>query len=263
MDNKYSFNISNMEKNLINIINKSINYINMETDKRVSFKFDGTVVTKADKLVDSIIKKYLKIYYPEIPIISEEAKYNNNDFTKDIYWLIDPIDGSSNYIKGKDEFTVNIALIQYGIPIVGIIGHPPSKSIWIGYKNIAYKIKDGIKSKLQTKTNLKTPRITASNTIDKKTKIFLKKINNFVLQKHSSSIKFCRISEGLADFYPRLESINKWDIAAGDAILRASGGVLLNKKLETFKYNYASNLTGSFYAVSSKVKWHDLLLSII
>ena len=66
----------------------------------------------------------------------------------------------------------------------------------------------------------------------------------------------------MADFYPRLESINKWDIAAGDAILRASGGMLLDSKFEPFQYNFVGNLTGSFYAVSSKVEWSKILLSI-
>lgn len=262
METVNSFYNLDVEKNLINIIYESINYINAETDKSSSFKHDGTVITKADKLVDNIIKKHLKMFYPQIPIISEEGEYIDKDFTKDIYWLIDPIDGTSSYINGKDEFTVNIALIINGSPIIGIIGHPPSNSIWFGNKNLAFKIKDGIKKNLETNKILKTPRITISNRLDKKTENFLKKIKNFELQKCSSSIKFCKISEGLADFYPRLESINKWDIAAGDAILRASGGMLLDSKFEPFQYNCVGNLTGSFYAVSSKVEWSKILLSI-
>ena len=102
-----------------------------------------------------------------------------------------------------------------------------------------------------------------SYNLDTETKLFINKINSFELHRFSSSIKFCKIAEGLADFYPRLESINKWDIAAGDAILRAAGGQLLNIELKNYKYNFPSNLTGTFYAVSSKEKWYSLLSKII
>ncbi len=251
------------EKYLIKLINKAIYCINNEKDKTGSYKHDGTIITKADKLVDNIIKTHLADFMPNIPIISEEGLYEDSDFTKNIYWLIDPIDGTASYSKGGDEFTVNIALIQDGFPILGVIGHPPTNSIWFGYKTFAYKIQVGKKKILQTNKNFKTPKILISNNLDRHTKIFLKKIKSFELIKYSSSIKFCKIAEGEADFYPRLESINKWDIAAGDAILRAAGGLLLDNELQKYKYNLPGNLTGNFYAISSINQWRKKLEKII
>ena len=263
MTNKYFTFNAYVEKNLIKLMNEAINCINNEKDKTGSYKYDGTIITKADKLVDNIIKNYLEDFMPNIPIISEEGLYKDNDFIENIYWLIDPIDGTSSYSKGGDEFTVNIALIQDGFPILGLIAHPPTNSIWFGYKNFAYKIQNGKKKILQTNKNFKTPKILISNNLDKHTKIFLKKIKTFELIKYSSSIKFCKIAEGEADFYPRLESINKWDIAAGDAILRAAGGLLLDNELQKYKYNLPGNLTGSFYAISSTNQWYKELVKII
>ena len=150
-----------------------------------------------------------------------------------------------------------------GLPILEVIGHPPTNSIWYGNKTYAYKIKNGVKKTLRTNDKFSVPKILISKNIDQNTKNLINKIKNFELIKYSSSIKFCKIAEGVADFYPRLESINKWDIAAGDAILRAAGGLLLNKKLKQYKYNVPGNLTGNFYAVSSKVQWYKTLIKII
>ena len=263
MTNKFFSTNLNIEKNLLDLIQKCADTVNLETDRRSYYKENGTLITKADRLVDNIIKKHLQTYYPDIPVISEEGNYNNNDFIKNIYWLIDPIDGTNSYARGKDQFTINIALIEEGIPILGIINHPPSSSTWFGYKQLAYKIKNGSKKVLQTNDQFCTPKIIVSYNLDTETKLFINKINSFELHRFSSSIKFCKIAEGLADFYPRLESINKWDIAAGDAILRAAGGQLLNSELKNYKYNFPSNLTGTFYAVSSKEKWYSLLSKII
>ena len=143
--------------------------------------------------------------------------------------MIDPID-SQSYSNGGLNYTINIALIDHGKPILGIIGHPPSNSIWFGSKDIAYKKLKKKKYLLKTVTNISKPKIIVSGNLDKKTHTFIQKIKAAKLKKFSSSIKFCMLAEGEADIYPRLNGIKKWDIAAGDAILRAAGGMVLDAR---------------------------------
>ena len=227
-----------------------------KNEKKIEKKKDGTFVTSVDKKIHQIIKKKLFSLYPSVPIISEEGKFRKEDFLKEFYWLIDPIDGTSSFIKGSDFYTINIALIFKGSPILGIIGNPPTNSIWYGCGHAGIKIKNKITSKLKTNKNIgKNINIIMSKNSDTLTKNFINKIDNISIQYCSSSLKFCVLAEGNGDLYPRLESISKWDIAAGDAILRSAGGIVLNHKGQKFLYNTLKINTGKFYAVSSKKVW--------
>ena len=180
------------------------------------------------------------------------------DFGKKLYWLIDPIDGTRSYNSGEKGYTINIALIKNGKPIIGIIGHPPSNMIWFGSKEIAYKENNGHKLLLKTRSNFKQPTVILSESYHQETHNFVKKIKSAKQTKISSSLKFCHIAEGKAQLYPRLHSIKKWDIAAGDAILRAAGGILLNAHLKSYKYNTPNSRTGNFFAVATP-KWKETL----
>tara|TARA_X000000950_G_C13866478_1_gene640957 strand:+ start:1265 stop:1711 length:447 start_codon:yes stop_codon:yes gene_type:complete len=142
---------------------------------------------------------------------------------------------------------------------LGVIAHPPSKTIWFGNGQIAYKKTPSKKTILKTYANIKKPKIVISNNLDVETDLFIKKIKSVELIRYSSSIKFCKIAEGYGNIYPRLTSIKKWDIAAGDAILRSSGGMLLNSKKNDYVYNTATSASGIFFAVSSKQKWLDVI----
>lgn len=262
-----NFNIDNdlkiTEKDLFTIMVKLIHTVSLIKNKTGQLKVDGTLITETDKIIDNKIKEFLLSLNSNIPIISEEGKFNEKEFEQDLYWLIDPIDGTENYSKGGKSYTINIALIKNGKPFLGIIGHPPSKSIWYGCNNVAYKKIKNEKYILKTKTNTEKPKIITSYNLDNETNNFIKKIKAFKLKKFSSSIKFCKIAEGEADIYPRLHSIKKWDIAAGDAIVRAAGGMLLDNKKEKYNYKSPTSDTGIFFAVSSKKEWARILQNII
>ena len=263
LNNKKLFDYYNIEKNLFEIMHKCFRIVIDKGDRKGTTKKDGTLVTQTDKDVDNAIKFFLENTYEDIPIISEEGYFKNEEFNQNLYWLVDPIDGTSSFIKGKDEYTINIALIEDGVPILGIIGHPPSNTLWFGYKNIAFKIKKNRKIELKTKPSRLKPVIIISGRYDYETQIFIEKLKYSKLKKYSSSIKFCKIAEGQGDLYPRLSSIKKWDIAAGDAILRMSGGMLLNSKNESYNYCSSTSSTGQFFAVSSERIWKKKLSSLI
>ena len=248
-----------LKKNLISLMHicmeKALSYKVIKSN----IKKDGSLITQADRDIDDLIKTKLYSIYPSIPFVSEEGELDENDLLNELYWLVDPIDGTSSYAKKSDGYTINLALIQNGNPIIGFIAHPPSNTIWYGFNNEAIVIRDNFEKKIQVSDfNYKKIRVVLSKSSDFETKDFLKNIPNLDIEYCSSSIKFCRLAEGQADLYPRLQSISKWDIAAGDAILRSAGGNVLNDKGQQIKYNTGIFETGHF-AVSSKKIWDNIV----
>ena len=226
--------------------------------KEIFVKPDNTIVTNTDKNIHNIICDRLLYLYPTIPIISEEGTFNNNSFLKKIYWLIDPLDGTTSFVKGGTSYTVNIALIKDGYPCLGLVANPPSNTIWYGSINDAFVLKNSIKRKLAVRPlDKKNITIVTSKNLDHATKKFIERFVGAKINSFASSIKFCKLAEGKADIYPRLQSISKWDIAAGDAILRASGGKLMNDTGQEYKYNTASSKSGNFFALSTSLLLDD------
>ena len=132
-------NIKKIEESLIRIMSFCIDKVNSTKVKKSELKVDGTLITETDKKIHSTIEKFLLKFDKNIPIISEEGQFIDQEFEQNLYWLIDPIDGTQSYSNGGLDYTINIALIDRGEPILGIIGHPPTKSIWFGSKDTAYK----------------------------------------------------------------------------------------------------------------------------
>ena len=259
MDYSKNFALKNRLFDLIQeCTDKALSYVDIKIEK----KNDGSIVTQADIEINSVIKKKLKSIDADIPIISEESKLNKNDFLQKIYWLIDPIDGTSSFAKNLNGYTINIALIENGIPVLGIISHPPTNTIWFGSENNTIIVKDNIEKHIHVsnfeKNNFK---VILSKNYDPKTKALVDKLPCSNIAYFSSSLKFCKLAEGKAHLYPRLESISKWDIAAGDAILRSAGGTVLDDAGIELKYNSKSFRTGQFFAVSSKSLWHKYIYS--
>lgn len=242
-----------VEELLTELIKKCIQAAKLDYKNKISYKADGTAVTRTDYIINDLIIEWLNKYFSNIPIISEEKDFKNVIFLEKLYWIIDPIDGTSSFIRGEDNYTVNVALIENGFPKLGIIGHPPTNTIWYGSNNIATVNRNGNSIKIKvSKFNNKNIRVLLSSNPDRETLKLVKKMDNAFIEKYSSSIKFCKLAEGKADIYPRLQSINKWDIAAGDAILTAAGGKLFNHNGKKFQYNYLDKQTGPFFAATSE-----------
>jgi 3'(2'), 5'-bisphosphate nucleotidase len=209
----------------------------------VSYKDDDSPVTIADTDSNILICRELNKTYPNIPIISEENE--NDNINHDIFWCVDPLDGTRGFLKRNGEFTVNIALIYKKKPILGVIYASLSQDIYyVGNDNIPYKQPFGrIKSRKVPKeglTVLTSSFFASDNKIQKHLKD--KKVDKLI--KASSSLKLCLIAEGKADLYPRFGRTMEWDTAAGHAILSAAGGSI--KDFEGNDLSYG-NLDKKYY----------------
>ena len=257
------------KENLLEIVNISVdagevilNYYNENVD--VIYKDDESPLTKADLASHKIITDSIKKITPDIPILSEEEFIDWKIRMKwKKYWLIDPLDGTKEFIKKNDEFTVNIALIENNRPILGVIYTPALNELFYSIKNFgSYKILT--KKKLNTLKEAK--RISINKKKSNKIKIVgsrshsnpildkwvNKNFNEFDILQKGSSLKFCLIAEGSADIYPRFGPTSEWDIAAGHIILEEAGGKLKSIDNKEILYNEKENiLNPEFFAYSN------------
>ncbi len=201
-----------------------------EKDFQIKYKDDNSPLTEADIASNKIICDALAKAYPVIPLLSEENKTVLYDVRKDweYFWLIDPIDGTKEFIRKNGEFTVNIALIYKNTPVLGVVYAPVLKEM--------YKAKQGEGAfkndqKLPLKTD-KDPKetltvVASKSHLTKETKRFIEEttanIKNPKFISKGSSLKLVMVAEGSADIYPRLAPTMEWDTAAADAVVRESG----------------------------------------
>lgn len=265
-----------MNKQFLDLINtairagKTIMEIYNSNDFQITEKKDKSPLTKADIESNKIIVETLNKY--KIPIISEENKQVEYQTRKNWqkFWLVDPLDGTKEFIKRSGNFTVNIALIENNFPTKGIIYIPAKKTLYFATKKIgAFKINNteteylsvenllNATQKLENYSKKTKLRILASQShFDEDTKDYINKLkskfNNVELLNIGSSLKFTWLAENKADIYPRFGPTMEWDIAAGHAILAASGGRVINLSTKKdFTYNKENLLNGKFLAVNS------------
>ena len=222
--------IEKVIRDLINIFfdagEISINLRNKGLKKQI--KSDNTPVSNGDLEVNKIVSTKIKELTPSIPIISEET--SDNKFIKDLknFWLIDPIDGTYDYINNLDEFTINAGLILDKKPAAGIIYAPAKKRMFYSYgEDNAYEFKDGIEIKIDGSRDFNKDKIkfvSYSNKIKPEIKKFYDEFNVKEYTRMKSSLKFCVIATGEYDGYVAEPRACEWDIAAGHAILKHSGG---------------------------------------
>jgi len=191
-------------------------------------KEDGTPVTNGDLEVNKVITLKIQNITPDIPIVSEESSINKNLNNLDNFWLIDPIDGTFDYINNKEEFTLNAALIFNKEPVLGIIYAPAKKRLFYSHgKDNSYEIKDNKTKKLtagKDESNHSLKALTYSDKIKSEILNIHKKYNISENLKMKSSLKFCVIASGEYDLYVADPRACEWDIAAGHAILNHAGG---------------------------------------
>ncbi len=228
-------------------------------DFAITDKSDNSPLTKADKAGNAVIVAALKENYPDIPIISEENKMIDYSERKDweYFWLVDPLDGTKEFIKKNGEFTVNIALIRNGKPVMGVVGIPAKNQMYYAVENKgAFKIdEEGNKIKLEVnapKENeiaLIGSRSHPSPEFDAYLKDMEQKYETVNFVPAGSSLKFCLVAEGKADVYPRLGPTMEWDTAAGHAlVLEAGARVKVYGGVTDLQYN-KENLLNPFFIV--------------
>ena len=207
---------------------RSLEIRNMGLKKQI--KSDNTPVTNGDVEVNSMLTDKIKKLTPGIPIVSEESSENKTNINLTKFWLIDPIDGTYDYINNKDEFTLNAALIVNKKPKLGIIYAPAKKRLFYSYGfDLSYELFDNKEIKINCKKKTKESEIKAVSYSDKLKPLiseYHKKfgVTNYIKMK--SSLKFCVIATGEFDFYVSEPRASEWDIAAGHAILENAGGII-------------------------------------
>ena len=196
-------------------------------DFEVEYKDDKSPLTQADLKANEVICNSLEKLYPNIPIMSEENKQTDYNERKDweYYWCIDPIDGTKEFIKKNDEFTVNIALIHNSTPVLGVVYAPAIDKMYIAKKGegaflngqkLPLNINDNKKDKLYV--------VASKSHLSPETQEFINNLDTKEIEQVSkgSSLKLCMVATGEADIYPRLAPTMEWDTAAADAIVRES-----------------------------------------
>ena len=205
----------------------------------ISEKPDETPVTSADLEANRIILEGLKKYFPAIPVVSEETASELWDVrrTWKRFFLIDPIDGTSEFVAHRNDFTVNIALIEDGVVSLGLVSAPATGELFVGGDHQAfilnlYSLEESSYQCLQRESrfsphntkNRSQPKVLVSALHKDGPTMDLVAAVGGVPIEVGSSLKFCRIADGFADYYPRCKPLHEWDIAAGHGVLKAAGG---------------------------------------
>ncbi|MGH1403282.1 MAG: 3'(2'),5'-bisphosphate nucleotidase CysQ [Alphaproteobacteria bacterium] len=208
-------------------------YYRGEKDIGVDVKTDESPVTLADQEAEQYIIQELEGLFPNIQIVAEEKAAAgdipvlSND---EMFFLVDPLDGTKEFIHNRDEFTVNIALIQYGKPIMGVVYAPALDDIYAGidgegaYFMSSRSVALGDAQMLNIEPKTPVVAVASRSHMSDETQQFLDEngISDFI--SAGSSLKFCMVASGKADIYPRFGRTMEWDTAAGDAVVRAAGG---------------------------------------
>lgn len=196
----------------------------------VTLKADQSPLTEADLAVDRVLVSALEERYPAIPVVTEERSASQNlDRADDRFFLVDPIDGTKEFIKKTGEFTINIALVENGVPVAGIVYAPAADRLFIGQEGRgAWEISGGKRSPISVReANAAMTAVASRSHLTPETESFISgnKITDCV--NAGSSLKFCLVAAGEADIYPRFGPTMEWDTAAGHAVLTAAGGQVL------------------------------------
>jgi len=203
-------------------------------------KSDNTPVSNGDLEVNKIITNKIKNITPKIPIVSEETSDNKSIKNLKDFWLIDPIDGTYDYINNLEEFTINAGLIINNNPVIGLINAPSKNRMFYSYgNNLAFEIIDGKTIKLNCSKNFNKNEIkfvSYSNKIKPEIEAIHKKLNVKKYVRMKSSLKFCVIAAGEYDGYVAEPRACEWDIAAGHAILKHAGGMVTDFDNKEIKY---------------------------
>jgi len=240
-------------------------------DLQVSFKADKSPLTEADTRANRLIVEAFRHLTPATPVLSEEGALP--PFAERAgwqeYWLIDPLDGTKEFLSRNAEFTVNIALVRNGSPVLGVVHAPVPGTSWLGVPDLgAWKLErdkpwQPIHSARLTSGPLRVvaSRRHGAEALESLLARLAQHFQHVSVVNTGSSLKFCRLAEGSADFYPRLAPTSEWDTAAAQAVLVAAGGAVLKEDLQALRYNAKADiLNPSFFAVADAgADWARLL----
>jgi 3'(2'), 5'-bisphosphate nucleotidase len=231
----------------------------------VEHKSDRSPLTAADLAAHRILVEGLEALTPDIPVLSEEAAEDTTWHMRREWrrlWLVDPLDGTREFIKRNGEFTVNLALIEDGEVIFGVVQAPVTGQCWHGVRGGQALRREGNNEfELRVRRPATAPlRVAGSRSHrDANTDAFIARMGEVEVMGIGSSLKFCRIADGALDVYPRFGPTSEWDTAAGQAVLEAAGGLVVDRKGRPMRYNQRDTvLNGDFLAVGDPdLPWRE------
>ena len=207
---------------------------------KIEYKEDNSPVSNGDLKVDELISRKISSLTPDIPIISEETVDIRKKNKSKVFWLIDPIDGTKEYIAGKDEYTLNAALVINTVPVIGLVGVPKKNRLFFSYApGESYLIEENQTKKINCQKQQPRNQIVALSSVTKPTNLILNKLKEYEVTsivKMASSYKFCVIANGEYDIYAARERANEWDYAAGHAIAQNAGAIIKTLDEKPFLY---------------------------
>ncbi len=248
---------------------------NRESGFSIESKSDNSPVTEADLAAHRVLMAGLESLLDNTPILSEESELPSFEQRSqwNRYWIIDPLDGTKEFINRNGEYTVNVALIENGKPILGVVHVPVLEITYVGVAGLgAWKINKAQKTIIQTRAvdsriksklavELVASRRHGAQEVEQMIGALTEKFGSVTTKSMGSSLKLCLIAEGEADLYPRLALTSEWDTAAAQAVVEAAGGRVVDSEFEILRYNTKENILNPFFFVigDSNYSWKEVL----
>lgn len=238
-----------------------------DSEFAVQHKDDNSPLTAADLAAHRCIVDGLARLTPDIPVLSEESAHEVSTAQRRQWsrlWMVDPLDGTREFVKRNGEFTVNIALIEDGVAVFGVVQAPVTGGLWHGGATLgAFHRNGGRDVPVRVRAPATAPlRVAASRSHrDARTEAFIARMGEAEPLGLGSSLKFCKLAEGGLDVYPRFGPTSEWDTAAGQCVLEGAGGAVLDPQGRPFRYNQRDRiLNGDFIALGdTALPWKDWL----
>jgi 3'(2'), 5'-bisphosphate nucleotidase len=211
------------------------------SDFAVDRKDDASPVTEADRRAEAVIVDVLARLAPGVPVVAEEAHAaGHSSAAAPLFWLVDPLDGTKEFISRNGEFTVNVALVENGVPVVGVVSAPAQGRLWVGVAGDGAWVEDAAGRRDIRCRNVPDEGLTVvasrSHGDAQALDAYLQGRKVAALRSAGSSLKLCLVASGEADLYPRLGRTMEWDIAAGHAVVAAAGGGVTDLRGEPLRY---------------------------
>ena len=223
---------------------------------KIKIKNDNSPVSNGDIEVNKILTDKIIQLTPDIPVISEETVNLEEKNKNKVFWLIDPIDGTKEYIAGKDEYTLNAALVINQKPVIGLVGVPKKGRLFFSYGEGKSFLKEKeIIKKISCQKKTDSTEIKAVSSVIKPSDVILNKLKSFnvtSISKVASSYKFCLIANGEFDIYAAKERANEWDYAAGHAVAEGAGATITTLDGKPFLYGKEDYKNPSLLILRSK-----------
>jgi 3'(2'), 5'-bisphosphate nucleotidase len=217
----------------------------------VQTKADHSPLTLADLAANQLIQTRLKALTPSMPIVSEEAPDSVAvDRQTGVFWLVDPLDGTREFVAGRGEFTVNIALVNEGEAVLGVVFAPMTGEIFWGGREFGAFHQEGSALRIHQPNDARWRVLASHSHLNEATRAFIDRMGATQTVQAGSSLKFCRIAQGLADAYPRLGPTCEWDTAAAQAVLEGAGGYVYDLQGNPLRYGKPDVYNPHFMASS-------------